>query len=268
MRIYLTSEKMANVKSICTKLDASQVTIRDVVQALGYIVSSFPGDMFGPLYFRQRERDKTEALKCNKGVVDAFMTISNSYNVISHGDPTIVVFTHVSSTGWGCSLNNISTGGNWTAEEANNHLNYLELLGIFLALQSFSLTIKGQLVKVMVDNITALSDLNHMGTSSSEKRSDLAKEIWLWCAEQNIWLTAVHVPGVGNVEADRQSRLRHSPLEWTLVNTVFKDCISELNVLPTIDLFASRISHQLPIYVSWRPDSGAVAVDAFHLSWK
>ena len=62
-----------------------------------------------------------------------------------------------------------------------------------------------------------MSDLNrHMGTNSSEKRNDLAKEIWLWCGEQNIWLTAVHVPGVQNVEADRQSRLPHSPLEWTL----------------------------------------------------
>ena len=149
------------------------------------MVSSFPGVMFGPLYFGQLERDKMEALKCSKGVFDAFMTISdtarqglewwvmhvdstNSYNVISHGEPTIVLFTHVSFTGWGCSLNNISTGGNWTAEEANNHLNYLELFGIFLVLQSLSLTIKGQYVKVMVDNITALCDLNHMGTSSSE----------------------------------------------------------------------------------------------------
>ena len=88
------------------------------------------------------------------------------------------------------------------------------------------------------------------------------------CAEQNIWLTAVHVSGVKNVEADRQSRLPHSSLEWTLDNTVFKDCISERNVLLTIDLFASRISHQLPNYVSWHPDPGAVAIDAFHLSWK
>ena len=151
------------------------------------MVSSFPGVMFGPPYFRQLETDKTEALKCNKGVFVSFMTISdmarqelewwvmyvdstNSYNVISHGEPTIVLFTDVSSTGWGCSLNNISTGGNWTAEEANNHLHYLELVGIFLALQSFSLTIKGQHVKVMVDNMTALSDLKHMGTSSSYNR--------------------------------------------------------------------------------------------------
>ena len=100
------------------------------------------------------------------------------------------------------------------------------------------------------------------------KWNDLAKEIWLWCAEQNIWLTAVHVPGVKNVEADRQSRLPHSSLEWTLDNTVFKDCISERNVLPTIDLLASRISHQLPNYVSWHPNPGAVAIDALYLSWK
>ena len=168
----------------------------------------------------------------------------------------------------GLFINDFSTGGNWTAEEANNHIDYLELLAIFLALKSFSLTILSQHVKVMVDNITALSDLNHMGTRSSEKRNDLAQEIWLWCAEQNIWLTAVHVPGVENVEADRQSRLPQSPLKWTLDKAVFKDCISELNVLPTIDLFASRISHQLPNYVSWRPDPGAVSIDAFHLSWK
>ena len=64
--------------SICIKLlDAFQITIRDVAQALGYMVSSFPGVMFGPLFFRQLERDKTEALKCNKGVFDAFMIISD-----------------------------------------------------------------------------------------------------------------------------------------------------------------------------------------------
>ena len=146
---------------------------------------------------------------------------------ISHSDPTIVLFADALSTGWGCSLNDISTSGNWSAEEANNHINYLKLLAIFLALdlQSFSLTIKGQHVKVMVDD---MSDLNHMGTNSSEKRNDLAKEIWLWYGEQNIWLRAVHVPGVENVEADRQSRLPHSPLEWTL-DTFLK--IASMNLM-------------------------------------
>lgn len=44
--------------------------------------------------------------------------------------------------------------------------------------------------------------------------------------------------------------------------------IRELEVLPDMDLFASRISHQLSAYVSWCPDPGAIATDAFYLSWK
>ena len=157
------------------------------------------------------------------------MHVDCSYNVISHGEPTIVLFTDASSTGVGCSLNDISTGGNWTAKEANNHINYLELLAIFLALQSFSLVIKGQHVKVMVDNMTALSDLNHMGTSSSEERNDLPKEIWLWCTDQNIWLTAVHFPGMENVEADRQFRLPHSPFSGLLITLFLK--IASVNLI-------------------------------------
>ena len=107
------------------------------------MVSSFPGVMYGPLYFRQLEREKSLTLKANKGDYDVGMTITDkardeliwretslesSYNVISHGEPTVVLYTDASSTGWGCSLNNTSTSGCWTAEEAKNHINYLELL--------------------------------------------------------------------------------------------------------------------------------------------
>jgi len=67
----------------------------------------------------------------------------------------------------------------------------------------------------MVDNMIALSDVSHMGASSSEKRNDLAKGIWLWCAQRNIWMTAFHIPDAENVEADKQSRRSHSQLEWT-----------------------------------------------------
>ena len=70
------------------------------------------------------------------------------------------------------------------------------------------------------------------------------------------------------MEADKQSRQSHSQLEWTLDRTIFRDCLSVVQVVPNIDLFASRLNHQLQSYVSWHPDPGAVAVDAFHLSWK
>ena len=36
---------------------------------------------------------------------------------------------------------------------------------------------------------------------------------------------------------------------------------------PDLDLFASRLNHQLTCYVSWIPDPNAVGVDAFTLDW-
>ena len=54
------------------------------------------------------------------------------------------------------------------------------------------------------------------------------------------------------MEADRQSRLPDSPLKWTLDDTVFKDCISELSVLLTIDLFASRTGSEINFLI-WAP---------------
>ena len=42
---------------------------------------------------------------------------------------------------------------------------------------------------------------------------------------------------------------------------------SKLLGLLQVDLFASRFTHQLPNYVSWHPDPGAIACDAFAQDW-
>lgn len=73
-----TNEKTGKLKSICAKLiKAQKTTIREVSRALGYMVSSFPGVMYGPLYFRQLGREKTLALRYSKGDYDAFMVVSD-----------------------------------------------------------------------------------------------------------------------------------------------------------------------------------------------
>ena len=125
----------------------------------------------------------------------------------------------------------------------------------------------GKHVKVMIDNMTALTDINHMGTSKSAIRNQLTKPLWLWCFARNIWLTAVHIPGVENVEADHQSRLSNTSAEWSLNKNIFQDAIKKLGVFPDIDLFASRINYQIKPYASFHPDLEAIAVNAFHMSW-
>ena len=44
--------------------------------------------------------------------------------------------------------------------------------------------------------------------------------------------------------------------------------LQALKFSPTIDLCASRLNHQLPAYVSYKPVSNAYAVGAFSFVWK
>ena len=70
----------------------------------------------------------------------------------------------------------------------------------------------------MVDNQTAVAVINHMGSSHSMDNNHMAREIWLWCMTNHTWLSAVHVPGSHNVDADLQSRSVDFSMEcqtWT-----------------------------------------------------
>ena len=50
--------------------------------------------------------------------------------------------------------------------------------------------------------------------------------------------------------------------EWKLSPTVFKQICSHLGET-IIGLFVSRLCHQVPRYITWRPDPQSVATDAF-----
>lgn len=99
-----------------------------------------------------------------------------------------------------------------------------------------------------------------------EELHTLAKTLWSWCIVRNIWLSAAHIPGSSNVEADSLSRKLSDDMEWALVPRVF-DIIHQMWPLLRVDLFASRLNHKLANYVSFLPDPQAFGVDAFTLKW-
>ena len=122
-------------------------------------------------------------------------------------------------------------------------------------------------IRFEIDNTTAVSYVNGMGGCKSAAWDEVAKKIWDWCIERGLWLSAVHIPGTMNVKADALSRRHYSDHEWMLNNDMFSKLCKIFPGL-TIDLFASILNHRLPRYVSWGPDSQAVSVDAFNISWK
>ena len=96
--------------------------------------------------------------------------------------------------------------------------------------------------------------------------NDLAFDIWSWAVKKDIWLSASHVPGVENNIADLKSRYFYDNKEWSLNPYMFEK-VCETFGKPEIDLFTTRLNAKCELYVSFKPDPNAFAVDAFTQNW-
>lgn len=285
MTVTLPERKRDTLIAECSKLLAARPqSIRSVATVIGLMVAALSAVDYGALHYRSLESEKIQALKQNKGDYEGTMTlgpdslddlqwwianVAYASRVISRGKPAYVLYSDASFDGWGACLAEKRTGGRWTTEEMmieNVSINYLEMLAAFLALKSFEKIVTGQYITLKIDNTTAIAYINHMGGVKSPSCNRLAQELWNWCSERGIWLSASHVPGKENLEADFESRNFNDDTEWMLDKHIFKNIVHELGNVK-IDLFASRLNHQLSDYVSWRPDPEALYVDAFSFSW-
>ena len=284
MTVKLTQERMDSLKQSCHELlQVHCPSVREVAEVVGKIVASFPAVQYGPLHYRSLERDKIEALKCNKGDFDSQMTLSegskqelewwcanvhSACKTIGIKDPEVVVFTDSSLSGWGCVCEGTSTGGHWLPLEKAFHINYLEIKAALMALKCFAPQLHGKHVRLMIDNTIAVHCINNLGTNHSASCNDITLALWNWCTSHNIWVSAAHIPGKNNVIADAESRRVNLDAEWKLNSKLLKSAFESLAVSPSIDLFATRLNTQMNRYVSYRPDPDAVAIDAFSISWK
>ncbi|CAG2235701.1 unnamed protein product [Mytilus edulis] len=191
--------------------------------------------------------------------------VSTELRHISHGSPQIVIQTDASLLGWGGILSDNEIGGRWTDEESKNHINYLEILAIYYTLKSFLHLIINKHVKVLTDNTTAVAYISNMGGTKSIDCNTISRQIWLFCKDNDIWLTCTHIAGKENL-ADKKSREFDDKLEWKLKRSVF-DQLCTLWQRPDIDLFASRLNFQLEYYCSWKPDPLSAFIDAFSINW-
>lgn len=141
----------------------------------------------------------------------------------------------------------------------------MELNARFLGIQEFCSTLTNWHVKLYMDNTVAVTYINKMG-GKIEILNDLTKNIWIWCMNKNIWLSASHIAGVDDIDADFSSRDKHSGMEWILNKEVFNK-IQAIYGVCDIVLFPSKHNKQLPRYSSYMPDKHAHAIDAFSVNW-
>ena len=283
MTLTLTSKKKEKVINKARNILQGKVSIRMVASLVGNLTSSFEAVPQGRLYYRHLELCKTTSLKMSKHNFDAPCYISNEARAEAQwwieniGEafayikaiPMIdyTIHTDASTLGWGACDDMDVSNGRWTEEEQEMHINCLELLAIKFALMSFvPLHTHIRHVRIMSDNTTAISYINKQGGSHSMALNDIAVQIWLLCIEYDMHVSAAHIPGKHNVLADIASREFHDAAEWMLLPQVFDKIVSKWGV-PDIDLFASRVNHQIPTYVSWKPDPNSTYIDAMQISW-
>ena len=98
-----------------------------------------------------------------------------------------------------------------------------------------------------------------MGSTHSKTLAKLAIDLWNWCLDHKIHMSAAHLRGVLNLRADKESRVVTDPSDWKLNPAFFKILVQK---------WASRLTFQLPHFVSWKSDPQVIAIDAFLMNWR
>ena len=180
-----------------------------------------------------------------------------------HRDPpSVTMSSDASNVGWGAAVDTAHAGGPWYESEAAHHINWKELIAVWLGLKSLLRNASNQTIRLEIDNTTTVAYLNHQGGTHSRRLCTLAIQVLEWAAARHLELEAVHVPGALNHTADYLSRHVEETGDWMLPYHVFTTIQQTFGPL-SVDLFAARHNARLPRYLSWRPDPEAEAVDAF-----
>lgn len=175
---------------------------------------------------------------------------------------TETVFTDASTKGWGVVFRDQSWQGQW--QRQTQHINWLELRAVLIALQLLQFQLQGKVVRCLIDNTTAVAYLKNQGGTRSQSLTKLAGRIHRLAHEKQITLMPQHIAGQLNVLADLASRVNQViPSEWTVSDRLFQWIETQSPWGPLeIDLFANEWTKKVKVYVSPCPDPNAWAIDA------
>ena len=283
LQISLPQNKLKGIKKDCQSLLLGKhVRARKLAHTVGKMVAAKEAIRFSMVHVRYLQRVLNIAVRQPMGYESvAYITKeaqqelnwwveeSQSQNgcPIQAVTPDLVIQTDASKLGWGAIWGMQKTGGLWSLKEKTWHINVLELLAVFLALKSFTKEMYNQHILIQSDNVSTLSYINKQGGTKSRDLQFVAKQIWDYCQNHQLMLTGEHIPGKLNVEADHLSGHWEDASYWMLEKETFLK-IQKVHGLFHIDLFANCLNFQCPNYCSWKPDPGAIWVNAFTKSWK
>ena len=183
----------------------------------------------------------------------------------------MVIYTDASTQGWGAQSNGILTGGRWTPQESRNHIN-VRVKSCPTGHQVLSLrsgaeatahqSTDGQFYRSCLRQQERRNQVINAGGVSSQAMGSLPSEQHMDNSTTPSWNSECRC-GLGLMSLQRTHGV-DSGL-WSGLS-IFTRIVRKFYT-PQVDLFASRLNHQLPKYVSQHPDPEVMSVDAMTLEW-
>ena len=275
---YALPDRVSRIQSLITAaLARSSLPLDQAESLLGVLVATYPTVPLGRLYLRSLQWHVIRAVRRGRALNPLIVLdpLTRSHlrwwaclDNLSRGQsflppaPQLTVFTDASLQGWGVAFQDRTFQGRWT--RSSRHINWLELRAVLSALQLLQFQLSGKPVLFLLDNTTAVAYLNNQGGTRSRSLLKLSLRIFQLAESLQIHLAARHITGQLNVLADLASRVGQVvPSEWSLCDEAFTWLITQSPWGPPhLDLFANRLNHRVPRYVSPCQDSAAWAVDA------
>jgi Reverse transcriptase (RNA-dependent DNA polymerase) len=166
-----------------------------------------------------------------------------------------------SKLAWGAVLNiSVPARGFWTPHERRQHITFLELRAVRLAVENWAEQLRGRYVLLREDNQAVVSILTTMVSKSPAMMAEL-RRLWRQLDLHDITLSARYIRSGDNWWADSLSRDQDKG-DWQLRRCWFER-LDRMWGAHTVDRFATRANALLPRFNSAWWDSKSEGLDAF-----
>lgn len=196
--------------------------------------------------------------------------------------PILSMETDASISGWGAVITQMhrslrqrftrnTTRGFFSWNVRNMSNNARELLAAIFAMKSFLSRLPSarrgeeQYVLIKTDNMVTASYINKRG-GRTDYLSRMMEDTLMEVERRNIRVMAQYLPGKLNTVADSLSRVRYDKNDWMLRPAIFSQLKAIYGPLD-MDLFATMLNAQLPLFASWTPQPGSLWTDALMHKW-
>ena len=190
MELFLPEKKKEDIlQRIRNLLMSRQILVRQISSMVGLMQSAKWAVMPAVIYYRFLQRDLNSALEETGRDYDSLIMLSQEARQelkmwltnleMWHGRamvmsrPSLIIQTDASLLGWGavCLNTGKEANGLWSKEETMLHINVLELMTAWFAIQTLVNVTTGAHVRFQMDNTTAVSYITNKVEQSLVKWS-------------------------------------------------------------------------------------------------